>query len=276
MEVSDDFKKLVSQTFKEIYNKDTTLKEIEDYISLDYTINPEEKVYLIKVFNDSKKTIVEDSDEEGSGSEEEGSSDEEDAEEDGSSDEEDAEEEDADAEVDAEEETVVEEDKKTISKPIKQTKGVKEVSYTKLIGVESEEDSDDSDYYDSDDEQVKFDDELRKNQIINYHNDLQSANFSEIVALSKVVKDSDGNIIDDLHNTIPILTKFEKTKIIGVRTKQLDNGSEPFIPISETIIESYIIAEMELKEKKLPFIIARPLPNGKKEYWKLSDLEYIE
>ena len=276
MEVSDDFKKLVSQTFKEIYNKDTTLKEIEDYISLDYTINPEEKVYLIKVFNDSKKTIVEDSDEEGSGSEEEGSSDEEDAEEDGSSDEEDAEEEDADAEVDAEEETVVEEDKKKLSKPIKQTKGVKEVSYTKLIGVESEEDSDDSDYYDSDDEQVKFDDELRKNQIINYHNDLQSANFSEIVALSKVVKDSDGNIIDDLHNTIPILTKFEKTKIIGVRTKQLDNGSEPFIPISETIIESYIIAEMELKEKKLPFIIARPLPNGKKEYWKLSDLEYIE
>ena len=29
---------------------------------------------------------------------------------------------------------------------------------------------------------------------------------------------------------------------------------------------------MELKQKKLPYIIKRPFPGGKTEYWKLSDL----
>ena len=27
---------------------------------------------------------------------------------------------------------------------------------------------------------------------------------------------------------------------------------------------------------KIPFIVMRPLPNGKKEYWKLQDLAIIE
>jgi hypothetical protein len=26
----------------------------------------------------------------------------------------------------------------------------------------------------------------------------------------------------------------------------------------------------------LPFILVRPLPSGKKEFWKLEDLEYID
>ena len=32
---------------------------------------------------------------------------------------------------------------------------------------------------------------------------------------------------------------------------------------------------MELKEKKIPFIIQRPLPNGNAEYWALEDLEIL-
>ena len=32
---------------------------------------------------------------------------------------------------------------------------------------------------------------------------------------------------------------------------------------------------MELQEKKLPFIIKRPISNNKFEYWKLEDLEII-
>jgi DNA-directed RNA polymerase subunit K/omega len=32
------------------------------------------------------------------------------------------------------------------------------------------------------------------------------------------------------------------------------------------------IARLELAQKKLPFIIQRPLPNGTFEYWRLSDL----
>jgi hypothetical protein len=32
---------------------------------------------------------------------------------------------------------------------------------------------------------------------------------------------------------------------------------------------------MEFEAKKIPFILARPLPNGSVEYWHLSDLEIL-
>ena len=72
------------------------------------------------------------------------------------------------------------------------------------------------------------------------------------------------------------MTKFEKAKILGLRAKQLDQyGVQSLIEIDSNIIESHIIAEMELEAKVIPFIIQRPLPGGKKEYWKLSDLEFL-
>ena len=45
--------------------------------------------------------------------------------------------------------------------------------------------------------------------------------------------------------------------------------------VKKQIIDGYIIAEMELKQKKLPFIVQRPLPNGGCEYWPLQELEIL-
>ena len=83
-------------------------------------------------------------------------------------------------------------------------------------------------------------------------------------------------IIDKNHETLPILTKYEVTKIIGVRLKQLNNGSPPYIKIGKNILDNHVVALEELKQKKLPFIIARPLSKNKTEYWDINDLEYIE
>ena len=47
------------------------------------------------------------------------------------------------------------------------------------------------------------------------------------------------------------------------------------LPNPKSIIDGYIIAELELREKKLPFIIRRPIPSGGCEYWNLRDLELI-
>jgi hypothetical protein len=35
------------------------------------------------------------------------------------------------------------------------------------------------------------------------------------------------------------------------------------------------IALEELNQKKVPFIIRRPIPNGGTEYWRLEDLELL-
>jgi DNA-directed RNA polymerase I, II, and III subunit RPABC2 len=77
---------------------------------------------------------------------------------------------------------------------------------------------------------------------------------------------------DVQHKTYPFLTIYERTKIIGLRANQLSQGARPFISIPEQITDVRDIARLELAQKKLPFIVKRPLPNGTFEYWRLVDL----
>ena len=71
------------------------------------------------------------------------------------------------------------------------------------------------------------------------------------------------------------LTKYEKTKVLAERTQQIENGALLYIPLTDKLTTAYSIALEEFNQKKLPFIICRPLPNSKEyEYWKLNDLMY--
>jgi DNA-directed RNA polymerase subunit K/omega len=70
----------------------------------------------------------------------------------------------------------------------------------------------------------------------------------------------------------PFLTQFERTKVLSFRASQLAQGSRPYIEVPDTVSDLYVIAKMELKMKKIPFIIKRPLPDGNYEYWNLSEL----
>lgn len=108
-----------------------------------------------------------------------------------------------------------------------------------------------------------------------YHPESMSHNYDEIQTLSRVVRNSAGVIVDDLHRTIPIMTKYEKTRVLGQRAKQLNEGALAFIKIDSTVIDGYLIAVKELEQKKTPFIIRRPLPNGGSEYWRIQDLEIL-
>ena len=127
--------------------------------------------------------------------------------------------------------------------------------------------------------------EFRKNYITETHPEAESHTDDEIHALAKVVRNKVGIIVDPLHKTTPLLTKYEKTRILGIRTKQLNNGATPYVSSKAGIgsgsggqgqvIDGYTIALRELDEKKLPFIIRRPLPNGGTEYWYLQDLEVL-
>ena len=137
---------------------------------------------------------------------------------------------------------------------------------------ESEEDSEEEE---DEDYLQKFDREVINNYIVDYHPEAVSHNFDEVKTMSNVVRNAEGIIVDDLHRTIPILTKFEKARVLGIRAKQLNDGATPFIKTPPEIIDGYTIARMELGQKLMPFIIRRPLPNGGCEYWKIADLELI-
>ena len=137
--------------------------------------------------------------------------------------------------------------------------------------------TDDDDDIDDDDENYlqKITSNMKENIVNQYHPELNSHNYDEITSYTKIVRDNYNNIIDPFHKTIPILTKYERARILGQRAKQINSGAKAFVEIDKNIHDGYLIASKELQEKKIPFIVRRPLPNGGSEYWKLEDLEII-
>lgn len=78
------------------------------------------------------------------------------------------------------------------------------------------------------------------------------------------------------------LTKFEKARILSLRTQQLKNGAKPLIKPEDYNLTYncnnyyYEIAVEELKKKIIPFKIRRFDQNGKFETWDIQELAIID
>ena len=83
---------------------------------------------------------------------------------------------------------------------------------------------------------------------------------------------AEGISVDANHKSYPFLTKYEITKIIGHRANELSQGGRAYINVPAHISDLKEIARMELDQRRLPYIVKRPMPNGKYEYWRLTDL----
>lgn len=164
---------------------------------------------------------------------------------------------------------------KTTKNKGKQVKSDKKQTTIQLDTQINDYDDDDDDDYQDDNYLQKFDKEITKDYIMDFHPECLNHNYDEIKSLSKVTRDEFNIIIDPLHKTVPFLTKYEKARILGQRAKQIECGAKPLVKVPENIIDSYLIAELELEQKAMPFIIRRPIPSGGSEYWNLKDLEYI-
>ena len=77
---------------------------------------------------------------------------------------------------------------------------------------------------------------------------------------------------DPKHRSAPFLTQFERTHILGTRTKQLSLGARPYIAVPAHVTDLREIARLELEARRLPIILKRPMPDGTFEMWRLSDL----
>ena len=77
--------------------------------------------------------------------------------------------------------------------------------------------------------------------------------------------------------TKPRITKYERVRLICDRAKQIALGAKPMIDITSTNNSKLTpkeVAELELKHNTMPLMIIRPLSNGKRERWKISELEH--
>ena len=118
--------------------------------------------------------------------------------------------------------------------------------------IEKESDESDIEDIDGDDEPEYEKNILTKNDMVSVHE-----TYSEYYTGTKT--------------TPPLMNKFERAKILGVRAQMLSSGANPLVkpPYSDNC---YDIALRELKEKKIPLIIRRYLPDKTFEDWRIEDL----
>lgn len=77
-----------------------------------------------------------------------------------------------------------------------------------------------------------------------------------------------------MKQTSKILSRFEKTRLIGTRAVQIAMNSPPVIDTKgET--DALKIAQMEFEQKKIPLKVIRELPNGTIEEWSINEFYII-
>lgn len=74
--------------------------------------------------------------------------------------------------------------------------------------------------------------------------------------------------------TRPILTKYERVRVIGDRCEQITRGAKVMLKNYEGLTPREI-TELELKNKTIPIIIKRQLPSGKIERWSVNELTVV-
>jgi DNA-directed RNA polymerase I, II, and III subunit RPABC2 len=71
--------------------------------------------------------------------------------------------------------------------------------------------------------------------------------------------------------TTRYLTKYERARLLGTRALQLSQNAPPLVEV-EGETDPLKIAGKELRERKLPLIVRRYLPDGSFEDWSLDEL----
>lgn len=162
-----------------------------------------------------------------------------------------------------------------------------------MVSIYEEElvsDDDDEKYTKEDLNDDEFDDDLLSDDL---ENDLDDEEKKEEVSDDDLTDDDDDDLSDDDEETlnfkngemllrekkitIPILTKYERTKILSFRSQQITENSPVLIDLEKMTLPltPYNIALEELKQQKIPFKIKRKLPDNTYEVWKITEFKKI-
>jgi DNA-directed RNA polymerases I, II, and III subunit RPABC2 len=94
----------------------------------------------------------------------------------------------------------------------------------------------------------------------------------EVVEIGEPPQSSDVKAIDKKDRvTTKYMTKYERSRVLGTRALQISMNAPVMVDIAgET--DPLKIAMKELRERKIPMIIRRYLPDGCYEDWNLDEL----
>ncbi|XBW35261.1 hypothetical protein QEN19_000826 [Hanseniaspora menglaensis] len=99
-------------------------------------------------------------------------------------------------------------------------------------------------------------------EIMNEHNN--NGNMKLKTLREKAINKED-------RTTTPYMTKYERARILGTRALQISMNAPVFVTL-EGETDPLKIAMKELKEKKIPLVIRRYLPDGSFEDWSVEEL----
>jgi DNA-directed RNA polymerase I, II, and III subunit RPABC2 len=100
--------------------------------------------------------------------------------------------------------------------------------------------------------------------------DVTGENEEHIVAFGDEVSGSAGSAPSE-RITTKYLTKYERARVLGTRALQISMNAPVMVDLDgET--DPLKIAEKELRERKIPIVIRRYLPDGSHEDWSMDEL----
>ncbi|KAI9740986.1 MAG: DNA-directed RNA polymerases I II and III subunit RPABC2 [Cirrosporium novae-zelandiae] len=86
-----------------------------------------------------------------------------------------------------------------------------------------------------------------------------------------VIGQREKRIPDDQRKTTPYMTKYERARVLGTRALQISMNAPVLVDL-EGETDPLQIAIKELREKKIPLIVRRYLPDGWYEDWTCEEL----
>ncbi|KAI9902540.1 hypothetical protein N3K66_001892 [Trichothecium roseum] len=132
--------------------------------------------------------------------------------------------------------------------------------------------------YDDEDVQDYYDPEVQVDEEVNHGNGdedniVVSGDPAASATAGKLSQKSvkDMKIPDDERTTTPYMTKYEKARILGTRALQISMNAPVLVDL-EGETDPLQIAIKELREKKIPLIVRRYLPDGYYEDWTCEEL----
>ena len=145
----------------------------------------------------------------------------------------------------------------------------------------------------TEDVQINESDDSTKNAIETYRKimeenivELTEEDITRLDKECKIIEDRDTITKDTPHEPVeiinekglvvtgpPTLTRFEKARIMGARALQLSLGAPVFITIPKNTTSSLEIAMEELKQRVIPIVIKRTLPNGDYQHLPIDQFE---
>ena len=94
-----------------------------------------------------------------------------------------------------------------------------------------------------------------------------------------VERDKVADTLNTPRVTDPYYTKYEYTCLVGTRAQQIADGARPLISLDGIVTSDplfvWTVAEREIAQGVLPFIIHRRLPSGVSEYWSAMELKIV-